>query len=179
MLIASLLILVGAVLRILMQDIPNIEPVTGAAILAGTFIGRKSLALVVPIGIIALSDIVIGNTAIMATTWSAWLLIGVGSLFLKSKAAKKLYPAIAVGTAAGANIFFYLWTNAGVWFQTTMYPKTLEGLMQSYIAGLPFLRVQLFSNIIIVGVTALTIAAAMAIAKQRKSAASAQAVSTQ
>ena len=52
-------------------------------------------------------------------------------------------------------VFFYLFTNFGWWFTFEMYPLTLQGLIECYIAGLPFLKNQLFSSLIFVPAFAL------------------------
>ncbi|KKQ36309.1 MAG: hypothetical protein US52_C0002G0002 [candidate division WS6 bacterium GW2011_GWA2_37_6] len=49
-----------------------------------------------------------------------------------------------------STVIFFLWTNFGVVLTTSMYPKTIEGLGQSYINGLPFITNQLAGNLIIV-----------------------------
>jgi len=48
-----------------------------------------------------------------------------------------------------SSIFFYLWTNFGVWYQG-WYPPTLSGLAESYVMGLPFLKFNLVGNLIFV-----------------------------
>ena len=37
-------------------------------------------------------------------------------------------------------ILFYFITNFGWWFPGHLYPRTFDGLLQSYIAGIPFFR---------------------------------------
>jgi hypothetical protein len=67
---------------------------------------------------------------------------------VKHKGIKKYF----LGTTAGlsANLFFYLWTNFGVWLLSGMYPKTTTGLLMSYVNALPFLRYQLISTLIFI-----------------------------
>jgi len=49
-----------------------------------------------------------------------------------------------------STLFFYLWTNFGWWLTFGMYEMTVGGLMQCYIAALPFLKNQIFSVLIFV-----------------------------
>lgn len=58
----------------------------------------------------------------------------------------------ATGLGVGASLWFYLWTNFGVWLLDSwgMYPKTLAGLLESYWYGLPFLKLNLLGNFIFV-----------------------------
>jgi hypothetical protein len=120
----------------------------------------------------------------MLFTWSAYVVIGVGTMFLRSfchsesktknllfgrslpaqagftlfrmteKAFRMTFKKIFFATGGGvvASIWFYLWTNFGVWFLDSfgMYPKTFNGLVTCYINGIPFFKNQLFSNLIII-----------------------------
>ncbi len=167
--IAGGLILLGVVLRVAMQNLPNIEPITLIAIFGGAYFVKKEYALIVPLAIIAISDLVIGNTGIAMATWSAWAIIGGAATLLHYKKDKKTFPLFAIAGGAIANIFFYLWTNFGVWLQGTMYPMTGEGLIQSYVMGLPFLRNQLLSNAIMIGSVAVAIVVLQSVAALKKS----------
>lgn len=73
-----------------------------------------------------------------------------GKLFENRKS--KSIRNILVGSISGisSTTFFYLWTNFGVWFLGTMYPKTSAGLLMSYINALPFLRMQAISTLFFV-----------------------------
>ncbi|MBI2443285.1 MAG: hypothetical protein HYV40_05260 [Candidatus Levybacteria bacterium] len=50
------------------------------------------------------------------------------------------------------SVLFFLITNFGVWLMGTLYSRTLEGLLQSYIMGLPFFRNTLIGDFLYVGV---------------------------
>jgi hypothetical protein len=139
---------------------PNIELVTAAMILASFYLGRKS-AFWLTFAIIALSDRIIGNSKIFLFTWSGFLLPALFiSPILKKLATyyqllttKKIFtglPLVFVGLSA--NIFFYLWTNLGVWVLDSwgMYTKDLPGLIKCYIYGLPFLKNQIISSLIFI-----------------------------
>ena len=131
---------------------PNLEIVTASTLVAATFLNRRT-ALVVPLMIMAISDILIGNSLILLFTWSAFALIGLAGLLLRrmTGSASKLMLA-SVGAAVGSSLFFFLFTNFGVWLlgDGTMYAKTWAGLMQSYAMGLPFYRTMLMGNLIFV-----------------------------
>src|SRR3989344_4937087 len=138
---------------------PNIELVTTALVLSSFYFGKKSSFWLTFI-IIALSDRIIGNSSIFIFTWSGFLI----PAFLSSRfitlfklisqrltnlwSGLKLIPLISVGLFS--NLFFYLWTNFGVWLLDSwgMYPDTFQGLLLSYINALPFLRLQIASTLI-------------------------------
>ena len=127
---------------------PNIELIT-LALVVSTFYINKKTAFILTLATIALSDIILGNTNIFIFTWTGFL---IPIVFLN--VFKKLKASVFLGTLTGvsANIFFFIWTNFGVWALDSwgMYPNTLQGLVQSYINGLPFLRYQLISTLIFV-----------------------------
>ena len=145
-----ILIGLGFFFRTIGHIAPNIEYVTAASLLAGAYLGKKS-AILVPLIIMVLSDTLIGNTNIFLFTWSAYALIGYLSYL------SNLRGKIIRATGAGilASIFFYLWTNFGVWALDSwgMYPKTLAGLIESYLMGLPFLKLNLLGNLFFVPVS--------------------------
>ena len=132
---------------------PNIELVTMAMLIAASYVGKKE-ALGLTFLIMLISDLIIGNTNIFLFTWSGFLIPAffAGNLFSKKRF--KGIKRVGFGTflGLGANFFFFLWTNFGVWVLDTfgMYPKTLEGLMMSYINAIPFWRNQLLSTLIFV-----------------------------
>ena len=131
---------------------PNLEIVTASALVAAVFLSRRA-GIVVPLMIMAISDIIIGNSMILVFTWSAFALIGLAGLALRrlSGSPAKLMLA-SVGAAVGGSVFFFLYTNFGVWLlgDGTMYAKTWAGLMQCYTMGLPFYRTMLLGNLVLV-----------------------------
>lgn len=158
-LIAIILITIGIVGRLArinyLPELYNVEPFTVMSLLAGSMLAG-GYALTVPLSMIAISDMVIGNTPIMFFTWSAWAIIGLGGTILRKRKAPTLKFSLQLtGMGVVSSLFFFLWTNFGVWLIDGMYPHTFAGLMQSYIMGLPFLRNNLFGNLIIVPVVSL------------------------
>lgn len=151
-LFAILLVLLGVFFRTIGHIAPNIEFVTAASLLAGAYLGRK-YAILVPFVIMVLTDTLIGNTNIFIFTWSAYLAIGLLGLWgLKDKKTKFVR---ATGLGIIASLWFYLWTNFGVWALDSwgLYPRTLGGLMEAYIMGLPFLKLNLLGNLFFVPVS--------------------------
>jgi len=144
---------IGVFTRIIWHVGPNIEFVTAVSIIAGYLL--KSRSFLVPLMILMITDIIIGNTIIFLFTWSAFLLapiLGIIVHKVQNKFAKnnisKLFIGLIGTEAVGIffTILFFLWTNLGVVLTTNMYPKTFDGLIQSYINALPFLRNQLIGN---------------------------------
>lgn len=132
---------------------PNIELVTTATILASLYLGR-GWGTIVPLLILSITDVFLGNTNIYYFTWSAFILEGLaaswlaqGINFQKKKSIRRLL--VVSGMGGGASLWFYLWTNFGVWFLDSwgMYSRDWQGLIACYLNGLPFLKLNLLGNL--------------------------------
>lgn len=153
-LIAALILIVFGILgRIFLNEfiqIPNLEIITSFSLIAGAMLGGLYTFLI-PLAIIAISDIYFGNTSILYFTWSAFMIIGgLGWLLRKRRSCNPRFVGEMTGMGIAAVLFFYLYTNFGWWLLTNMYPLTWAGLIQCYIAGLPFLKNQLLGNLFFV-----------------------------
>jgi hypothetical protein len=158
-----LLFLLAFTERVFFDLGPNIELITMSMILASYYFGRKEAFWLI-FATIAFSDRFIGNSSIFLFTWSGFLIPALlASNFIKhikklitdhqSPITKKIFYCFSL-TSIGlaSNIFFYLWTNLGVWYLDSfnMYPNTFSGLAMSYVNALPFLRLHLTSTLIFV-----------------------------
>lgn len=147
---AIVLIGLGVLFRTFWHLAPNVEYVTAATLLAGAYLGKR-YAVLVPLAIMVLTDTLIGNTNIFLFTWSAYLFIGYLSYLgnLRGKIVR------AAGAGVIASLFFFFWTNFGVWALDSwgMYPKTIVGLLEAYAMGLPFLKLNLLGNLFFVPVS--------------------------
>ncbi|MBU0976269.1 MAG: DUF6580 family putative transport protein [Patescibacteria group bacterium] len=148
----------GVLTRTVWHIAPNVEFVT-ALCLAGAFFMRKNSSYAIPLGIMIVSDLIIGNSPVFIFTWSAFGSAHLLGKLMRGKQADRFLskvPAIVktalLSELAGIvfTVFFFLWTNFGVVLVSNLYPKTLEGLLLSYEMGVPFLIPQLIGNMIIV-----------------------------
>jgi uncharacterized protein DUF6580 len=125
---------------------PNVELVMLMSVLASMYLGKK-WGVALAILVLALSDLVIGNTMIMVFTWSAFGVIAFGGSMIKNwQGNKKVVAAGSYGLASA--MWFYGYTNLGVWLVSGMYQKTFEGLIKCYVMGLPFLRIHAVSSVL-------------------------------
>ncbi|HVT27343.1 MAG TPA: DUF6580 family putative transport protein [Lacipirellulaceae bacterium] len=125
-------------------------PTAAAAIFAGFYFSRVGIAILVPVTILAISDLILpayDSIAVMIATyavmivpvwfgrlqrgehrrwlaWSRWIMFGI-------------LPAT----------LFYLVTNFAVWAFQSSYEKTLAGLAQCYVAAVPFFRWMLAGDV--------------------------------
>lgn len=149
----ALLMAVAIGWRLVRSDLgapPNLELVTAAAF-AGALLLRNRVAAFVPLVVAIASDLVLGNTSVLWFVWGTWAVIGLASVLLPRWTGGRRYVA-ALGFGVGGSLFFYLTTNAGVWFlgRGRWYADGVDGLMASYVAGLPFLRTMLLGNLVLV-----------------------------
>ncbi|MDF1497785.1 MAG: hypothetical protein P1P85_00300 [Patescibacteria group bacterium] len=148
---AIILILIGIAGRFFLVSyagIPNFEIITAIALISGIYLGGV-YAIVIPLSIIFLSDLVIGNTYIFIFTWTAFALIGLFGFLFKNKLKKKLlFNSILIGITS--SVFFYLYTNFGWWLMSGMYEYSLSGLIRCYWMAILFFRNNLVGNLIFV-----------------------------
>lgn len=134
---AYFFILAGIILR-LVPHVPNFAPITALALFGGTYLNRKS-ALGIPLLAMLISDIFIGfyDFRIMMAVYGSFLIIGLLGRWLKNH--KNIFNLFWV--TFSSSFLFFLITNFAVWaVPHSLYPHTWQGLSQSYIMGLPFLR---------------------------------------
>ncbi|BDZ43351.1 hypothetical protein GCM10025865_26500 [Paraoerskovia sediminicola] len=169
--VVLLLVAMAIVWRLVRADAgapPNLELVT-AATFAGALLLRNRLAFAVPLVVAVVSDLLLGNGPVWIFTWSAWAVVGLGALLAPRFADRHRFWT-ALGFGAGASVWFYLWTNAGVWLlaRGTFYPAGIEGLAASYVAGLPFLRTMLIGNLVLVPVAAAVVSLVESFERRRE-----------
>lgn len=160
----AVLLVAGAVVwRLVKNDLgapQNLELTTAAAFAAAGLL-RHRLAMLAPLAVVAASDVLLGNSSVLVFTWTAWAVVGVGAWWAgRVRGGARFVSALGFGVAG--SLFFYLWTNAGVWWigRGTFYPQGLDGLLASYAAGLPFLRTMLLGNLVLVPLAAGVVAVA-------------------
>lgn len=154
--LAITLILLGITTRTVFHIKPNLEFVTACSLAAGFFFRKNTYAVLIPVLIMFGSDLIIGNTNIYIFTWTGFLVSFLVGVAMKSGRFKNFTNSVLKFTgfsqlaAIVSTLLFFLWTNFGVVVTTNMYSKDFSGLIQSYINGLPFLKIQLAGNLLIV-----------------------------
>lgn len=144
---AGLLIVLAVSERLWFDLGPNIELVMTVSVLASIYLGRK-WGMAVALISLAVSDFFLGNSLIMIFTWSGFALIAWGGKWLKGK-----NGLAGAGYGLAGALFFYFYTNFGVWLIGNLYPHTFGGLIRSYVMGLPFLRLHAAGSMVFLGST--------------------------
>ncbi len=145
---AALLIMIGAVGRILLLPYPNIETVMAVTLLAGCLLGGI-FAIIVPCAVLLITDLYIGNNYIFLFTWSGFAMVGLIGHFLRGKTeVTAKFVSMLTGVGIGATLLYSFWTNLGWWY--LFYAHTMENLALVYVLGIPFMLRHLLSSAIFV-----------------------------
>lgn len=163
----AVFMIIGGVLLRLTPHVANFAPISATAIFGGANLNKR-FAILVPLIAMAVSDYLLlyvspfGNpmvdfshiqpiTAMFHSTtlyvWGSFVISGLIGIWLKSH--KK--PSYIIAASLLASIQFFVITNFGVW-AGGMYSRGLDGLMESYIMGLPFFKWTLMGDLFYTGV---------------------------
>ena len=169
--LATLLIAFGSIIRILLHNnlpgSPSIyitingitQPmfmldlffvVAIISLISGLLLGGY-FTFIIPISVMVITDLVIGNNWILLFTWSGFAILGLIGYILKTKKSLTIrhVPRI-LGAGIGGILLYDLWTNFGTWLggPSWGYTYTWEGLALCYTKALPFMFWHLLSTTI-------------------------------
>lgn len=125
----------------------NFSPLDAIALLSGAFCSKRVSAFFICLFSVWIGDIFLNR--IYFSHWqlfypgfywqySSYLLIAIiGSLLRNRMSLTNLLFA-----SLSSSLLFFIISNFGVWYSGFLYPFTLNGLMDCYIAALPFLKIQ-------------------------------------
>jgi hypothetical protein len=136
LLLVAFLIALNVATRLL-PHVPGVLPVAASGLFAARYLRMPALALIVPLLGMALSD--------MALPDEDWRIALVGFVAISIPAlagmfTRRWHGALPVAaTMVACSLMFFLLSNGAVWAFSGMYPLTLQGLTQCYVAALPFL----------------------------------------
>lgn len=137
------MILAAAASRLIPHP-PNFTPVAAIALFGGACFSDKWVAFLVPLAGLFLSDLVLGLYTIMPVVYGAFALIVCLGFWLRhQRSAWRVAGAAIMGS-----VLFFLVTNLGVWAFGGLYSKTLAGLIECYIAAIPFFRNMLLGDLL-------------------------------
>lgn len=135
---AICLIVLGVVTRCV-PHISQFTSILSVAMLGGMYLDRR-LALVLPLAIMMVTDLILGFHNTMLFTWGSMLFISGIGLYLRNH--KSLINVLG-GSLVSAFVFFVV-TNFGAWL--TLYPSTISGLKECYVMAIPFFRTTFLST---------------------------------
>ena len=138
-------------------------PTAAAAIFAGWYFSRRAVAVLVPIAILAVSDLLLpayDSTAVMIITYAVMTL---PVWFGRMLRGRPTFGQVAWRLAACGfvpAVVFYLVTNFAVWAFQSDYEKSFAGLVECYWAAVPFFRWMLAGDLFYLAVLVACVALA-------------------
>jgi hypothetical protein len=132
---AAMLVIIVCATR-WMPHPPNFAPVGAVALFGSAYFADRRAALLVPLAGMLLSDLVLGFHSTIIYVYGAFALISLwGFAFLRGKAT----PVRTLAAAVGSTVIFFVVSNFGVWAMGNYYSQTAVGLLECYVAAIPFL----------------------------------------
>lgn len=142
-----------AVLGRLIVHVPDVTPLSALALLSPVIFSKRLSFLIVLLSLL-LSDfalhILLHEPWFGSWSWftySGWLgVTALGCAFIQTPSQARLSRASAL--AIVSSFLFWVWTNFGTWLTAHLYPLTSQGLLDCYIAALPFLRNAVIGSVV-------------------------------
>ena len=129
-----LIIIVLAAVTRLIPHPPNFTPLIAMGLFGGAYIHNRSLAVLIPIGAMLLSDVFRGFHGTGYFVYGSFLLVTILGMIL----IKKITIINCTVAALSSSFLFFLITNLGVWLTSSYYPKNIQGILSCYTMALPF-----------------------------------------
>jgi hypothetical protein len=118
-------------------------PTAAAAIFAGYYFFSVAVAVLVPLAILATSDLLLpahSNLPVMIATYAVMTIpVWLGRMIARAEQGTASLWRWAVCGLVPATLFWIV-TNFAVWAFQSDYPKSLAGLGECYAAAIPFYR---------------------------------------
>lgn len=139
-------LLLLAVFSRLVPHAPNFTALGAVAVFSAYFFRSRREAIAVALAALLISDLVIGFYPYVAWVYGAFLLtMLVGRALAK---ASRLSWSLTIGANVVAALVFFFVTNFGVWATGTLYARTTAGLVECFVAAIPFFGNTLASQLI-------------------------------
>ena len=151
--VASLVLVVVGVVARLLPHVPNFAPITATALFCGAYMNRR-YSVYLPIAILLLSDYLLlyinpygqVNFSHLYAPWDlyhntlpyVYASFGISALMGWLLTERRTALNI-VAASLFCSIQFFMITNAAVWIEGA-YARGIDGLWQSYVAGIPFFK---------------------------------------
>lgn len=132
----------------LLPHLPNVSPVAAMALFGGAYFADKRMAFIVPFAALFVSDLLLGLHNSMIFVYAGFALTVVIGFLLQ----KRLTVTTTAFAMVVSSVLFFLLTNFGAWLTSGVYAKTAAGLMQAYVAGIPFFQNSLLGNLVFAAV---------------------------
>lgn len=160
LLVLSGFIVIAALSRVFPHPY-NFAPMGAMAIFGAAYFSNKKLSFLLPLLAFFVSDLLVNNI-LYSSYYSGFTLFTPGFYWMYGSMAlivlagifilKKVNTKTVIAGSLSASVIFFLVTNFGAWIGSPMYPQTLEGLMMSYGAGIPFFHYTVVGDLVYSGI---------------------------
>jgi len=131
--VVATMILLAAVLRIIPHPW-NLTPIGAMALFSGAMFRSRWMAVALPLASLLAGDLFVGLHKLMFVVYASFAIsVAIGRWLGESRGAKRIGSAVFLGAAQ-----FFVVTNFAVWAIGGFYPQTIEGLVNCFVAGVPF-----------------------------------------
>ena len=139
-----LLMTILLIMSRLITDIPNFTPTIALVIFTGYFIKNRYTVLLIILISQGISDFYIGLHDSMLFIYFSFLLIA----FISPLVIKKLNLSSVITASLIGPVIFFIISNFGVWYSMNIYSNDMRGLIECYLAGVPFFDETLISTLL-------------------------------
>lgn len=125
----------------------NFTAIGAMALFGGAYFPSKKQSLMTPIAALLLSDLVLGFHSTMLYVYVAFIAVVLMGWSLRDQRS-----VLRVGTLSlvSSSVFFLI-SNFGVWLMEGLYAPTWQGLVQCYVAAIPFFDNQIYGDLFFSG----------------------------
>ncbi|MBA4250445.1 MAG: hypothetical protein C0425_02750 [Chlorobiaceae bacterium] len=143
-------LIIVAIASRLIPHPPNFAPIAAIALFSGAYFSNKQLAFAVPLIALFISDWIIGFHDMMIAVYACFIAAIFIGFMLKEKIKFKNVALAAVVSS----VLFFVVTNFAVWAFSggVIYQKNIAGLLQCYVAAIPFFHNTLLGDLVYSGI---------------------------
>ncbi len=134
---------------------PNFSPIDAIALFCGAYFNRFFMACLIALLSVAVGDLFLGSLFYSGWYWQYGCyaaMVWMGKVAMPAErevrevASRKYLHRVGFACISSAILFFII-SNFGVWFSGVLYPFTFDGLIQCYVAAIPFFKNSLLSDL--------------------------------
>ncbi|MCQ2375907.1 MAG: hypothetical protein MJ069_08430 [Salinivirgaceae bacterium] len=156
--------LLMVVLAIASRFVPHpmgFAPIVATSLFGAAYFTKHWQAYTIPLVAMWISDLLLNNL-VYSYVFDGFVLFYDGCFFtylsfvIIALAGSSVLTKVTIGrvvlSSLAASVVFFLLSNFGTWYSTSMYPSTFSGLIACYTAGLPFFKNALIGDLVYCGI---------------------------
>jgi hypothetical protein len=131
--VLATMVLLAAMLRIVPHPW-NLTPIGAIALFSGAMFRNRWMAFALPLASLFVGDVFVGFHKLMLVVYASFAIsVAIGRRLGDGRSVARIGGAVFVGAAQ-----FFVVTNFAMWAIGGFYPRTTEGLVNCFVAGVPF-----------------------------------------